>query len=29
MTDVDEDQGVNDFLHDIADSDNGYEDEAM
>ena len=29
MTDVDEDQGVNDFLHDIEDSDNGYEDEAM
>ena len=26
---VDEDQGVDDFLHDIEDSDNGYEDEAI
>ena len=29
MTDVDEEQVVNNFLHDIEDSDNGYEDEAM
>ena len=26
---VDEDQGVDDFLHDTEDSDNGYEDEAI
>ena len=26
---VDEDQGVDDFLHDIEDSDNGYEDKAI
>ena len=26
---VDEDQGVDDFLHYIEDSDNGYEDEAI
>ena len=25
----DEDQGVDDFLHDIEDGDNGYEDEAI
>ena len=26
---VDEDKGVDDFLHDIEDNDNGYEDEAI
>ena len=26
---VDEDQGVDDFLNDIEDRDNGYEDEAI
>ena len=26
MTDIDEDQGVGDFLHEIEDSDNGYEE---
>ena len=29
MTGVDEDQGVNDFLHGTEDSDNGYEEEAI
>ena len=29
MTCIDEDKWVNDFLHDIEDNDNGYEDDAI